>query len=99
HIHAPVPSPREFAPHREITEGAERVIMKAMAKERGKRYQTMADLRNDLPQAYGTVSYRRHIPVEGQPRGPDNRKKRLTEEIDDWLRNDQSSMTVEDARL
>ncbi|HVG86350.1 MAG TPA: serine/threonine-protein kinase [Vicinamibacterales bacterium] len=99
HINAPVPSPREFAPHREITEGAERVIMRAMAKDPSKRYQTMADLRNDLPNAYGTVSYRRHLPVNGESRGPDARKKRLTEEIDEWLRSDQSSMSVEEARM
>ncbi|MCL4223394.1 MAG: serine/threonine protein kinase [Myxococcales bacterium] len=99
HINAPVPSPREFAPHREITEGAERVVMKAMAKDPARRYQTMAEFRGDLPQAYGTVSYRRHKPVDGEARGPDARKKRLTEEIDDWLRSDQSSMSVEEARM
>ncbi|KAB2903252.1 MAG: serine/threonine protein kinase [Kofleriaceae bacterium] len=99
HINAPVPSPREFAPHREITEGAERVIMRAMSKDPGRRYQTMAEFRGDLPNAYGTVSYRRHKAVDGEPKGPDSRKKRLTEEIDDWLRNDQSSMSVEEARM
>jgi serine/threonine protein kinase len=98
HIHAPVPSPREFAPHREITEGAERVIMRAMAKDPARRYQTMAELRADLANAYGTVSYRRNLPGEG-PRGADARKKRLTEEIDDWLKNDKSSMSVEEARV
>ena len=99
HIHAIVPSPREFAPHREITEGAERVILKSMAKDPARRYQTMAELRTDLQNAYGTVSYRRNLPSDGGPRGPDARKKRLTEEIDDWLKSDQSSMSVEDARV
>jgi serine/threonine-protein kinase len=99
HINAPVPSPREFAPHREITEGAERVVMRAMSKDPARRYQTMAEFRGDLPNAYGTVSYRRHKPIDGEPKGPDSRKKRLTEEIDDWLRNDQSSMSVEEARM
>ncbi len=99
HINAPVPSPREFAPHREITEGAERVILRAMSKDPARRYQTMAEFRGDLPNAYGTVSYRRHKSVDGEAKGPDARKKRLTEEIDDWLRNDQSSMSVEEARM
>ena len=58
-----------------------------------------SELRSDLPQAYGTVSYRRHKSVDGEPRGPDARKKRLTEEIDDWLRSDASSMSVEEARM
>jgi hypothetical protein len=38
------------------------------------------------------------LPGEG-PRGPDARKKRLTEEIDDWLKSDKSSMSVEEARV
>ncbi len=38
HIHTPPPSPREFAPHREITEMAEGVILKAMQKDPKKRF-------------------------------------------------------------
>jgi len=99
HIHAPVPSPREFAPHREITEGAERVVMRAMAKDPADRYQTMAEFRADLPNAYGSVAYRRHHQAAGAPRGAEARRKRLTEEIDEWLRSDESSMSVEEARM
>jgi serine/threonine-protein kinase len=98
-IHAPVPSPRALAPQREITEGAERVIMRAMAKDPARRYQTMAEMRTDLSQGYGTVSFRRHVPVDGAPRGAEARKKRLTEEIDDWLHSDHSAMSVEEARM
>jgi serine/threonine-protein kinase len=98
-INAPVPSPRAVAPTREITEGAERVIMRAMAKDPTRRYQTMAEMRTDLSQAYGSVSFRRHVPVDGTPRGAEARKKRLTEEIDDWLHSDHSAMSVEEARM
>jgi eukaryotic-like serine/threonine-protein kinase len=98
-IHAPVPSPRAFAPQREITEGAERVIMRAMAKDPARRYQTMAEFRTDLAQAYGSVSFRRHVQVDGGVRGAESRKKRLTEEIDEWLQSDHSSMSVEEARM
>ncbi len=98
-INAPIPSPRAVAPQREITEGAERVIMRAMAKDPARRYQTMAEMRTDLSQGYGTVSFRRHVPIEGGVRGAEARKKRLTEEIDDWLTSDQSSMSVEEARM
>ena len=98
-INAPIPSPRAVAPQREITEGAERVIMRAMAKDHARRYQTMAEMRTDLSQGYGTVSFRRHVPIEGGVRGAEARKKRLTEEIDDWLTSDHSSMSVEEARM
>ena len=98
-INAPIPSPRAVAPQREITEGAERVIMRAMAKDPARRYQTMAEMRTDLSQGYGTVSFRRHVPIEGGVRGAEARKKRLTEEIDDWLTSDHSSMSVEEARM
>ena len=98
-IAAPVPSPRAFAPQREITEGAERVIMRAMAKDPAHRYQTMAEMRTDLAQGYGTVSFRRHVQVDGGVRDASARKKRLTEEIDEWLTSDHSSMSVEEARM
>jgi eukaryotic-like serine/threonine-protein kinase len=100
HIHKAPPSPREFAPHREITEGAERVVLRAMQKDPGRRYQNMAELRVDLEHAYGTVSYRRHAAGTGlEPRGKEARSRRLTEEIDDWFRTDDSAMSIEQARM
>ena len=92
------PSPREFAPHREITEAAEVVILKAMNKDPRRRYQTMADLRRDLQGAYGTVAYRRNA-VGLPPRGKESRVKRLTEEIAEWMASDESSMSIEQARM
>jgi serine/threonine-protein kinase len=100
HIHQPPPSPREFAPHREITEGAERVVLRAMQKDPSKRYQNMAELREDIAHAYGTVTYRRLATAPGEkPRGVEARTKRLTEEIDDWFKTDSSQMSVEQARM
>jgi len=100
HIHSPPPSPREFAPHREITEGAERVVLRAMLKDPSKRYQNMAELREDIAHAYGTVTYRRLAPAPGEKvRGPEARTKRLTEEIDDWFKTDNSAMSIEQARM
>ena len=97
-IHRAPPSPREFAPHREITEAAERVILTAMQKDPSRRYQNMGELRTDLQGAYGSVAYRRH--AVGLPsRGADQRKKRLTEEIEDWVRSDNSGMSIEQARM
>jgi len=97
-IHRPPPSPREFAPHREITEAAERVILKAMQKDPERRFQTMGELRTDLQGAYGTIAYRRHA-VGLPPRSKDARTKRLTEEIADWVRSDNSGMSIEQARM
>jgi serine/threonine protein kinase len=102
HIHSAPPSPREFAPHREITEQAEGVIMKAMQKDPSRRYQDMAEFRRDLEVSYGSITYRRHGGRTGeQPRGAEQRapKKRLTEELDEWITNDQSGMSVEQARM
>ncbi len=97
-IHKPPPSPREFAPHREITEAAERVILKAMQKDPARRYQTMGDLRRDLQGAYGSVAFRRNA-VGLPPRGKESRQKRLTEELADWMASDSSGMSIEQARM
>nr|HEX4316834.1 serine/threonine-protein kinase [Kofleriaceae bacterium] len=102
HIHQPPPSPREFAPHREITEMAERVILRAMSKDPNRRYQDMVAFRRDLQEAYGSISYRRHGGgTPGlEPRGEEARsKKRLTDELDEWISNDQTALTVEQARM
>jgi serine/threonine protein kinase len=99
HINTPPPSPREFAPHREITESAERVILRAMQKDPNKRYQTMADFRRDVEASYGTIAFRRHGANGTTPRGPEARKKRLTDELDEWIAGDNSGMSVEQARV
>jgi serine/threonine-protein kinase len=100
HINTPPPSPREFAPHREITEAAEKVILRAMMKDPNKRYQTMADFRRDVEASYGTIAFRRHGGAPGaSPRGPEARKKRLTDELDEWIAQDNSGLTVEQARM
>jgi serine/threonine-protein kinase len=102
HIHQKPPSPREFAPHREITEMAEGVILRAMMKEPGKRYQNMTEFRRDLSNAYGSISYRRQPAAPGlSPRGEEARapKKRLTEELDEWITTDSSGLSVEQARM
>lgn len=101
HIHNAPPSPREYAPHREITEMAEQTILKAMQKNPAHRYQSMGEFRKDLEGAYGSIMYRRHgAPVAGiQPLGQDSRKKRLTEEIDEWIASDASSISIEDAKM
>jgi serine/threonine-protein kinase len=102
HIHTNPPSPREFAPHREITEMAENLILKAMVKDPNKRYQNMGEMRTDLAQAYGSISYRRHGAKDPgiTPRGEEARsKKRLTEELDEWITGDASGLSVEQARM
>jgi serine/threonine-protein kinase len=102
HIHTNPPSPREFAPHREITEMAEAVILRAMQKNPDRRYQNMSEFRRDLAQAYGSITYRRSAQAPGlAPRGEEARapKKRLTEELDEWITTDSSGLSVEQARM
>jgi eukaryotic-like serine/threonine-protein kinase len=53
--------PRQKAPEIEITPEAERLIMKALAKDPLQRHQTMEELFNDLQQCYGSVRYRRQL--------------------------------------
>jgi hypothetical protein len=69
-----------------------------MQKDPDRRYQNMAELRTDLQGAYGTVAYRRHA-VGLPPRGKEARQRRLTEELEDWMRSDSSGMSIEQARL
>ncbi len=98
-ISKPPPSPREFAPHREITAAAERLMLKAMAKDPDHRQQTMDELRLELQDCYGSIAYQRNarsIPGAAS-RGPEARARRLTDELDDWLRSDGS--TLEDERI
>jgi serine/threonine-protein kinase len=108
HIHSQPPSPREFAPQREITEQAEAVILRAMQKDPERRYPDMKAFRRDLEGAYGSITYRRKgAPGRGlEPRGQEARtaearssKKRLTEEIDDWITNDPTGLSPEQARV
>ncbi|MEO7092068.1 MAG: hypothetical protein ABI175_02380, partial [Polyangiales bacterium] len=72
-------------------------------KDPNKRYQNMGEMRKDLAQAYGSISYRRQgAPPAGiAPRGEEARspKKRLTEELDEWITSDSSGLSVEQARM
>jgi hypothetical protein len=59
----------------------------------------MDEFRDELQRCYGSVAYKRHTSLPGlQANGAEARRKRLTEELDDWLQSDQSRLTVEQAR-
>jgi serine/threonine-protein kinase len=98
-INRPPPSPREVAPHLEITDGAEQLVLRAMSKVPDHRHQSMDEFRDELQTCYGTIAYRRHAQRPGvTPRGVESRRRRLTEELDDWLNSDQTGMSLEEAR-
>jgi hypothetical protein len=63
----------------------------------------MGEFRRDLASAYGSISYRRQgaVPAGIAPRGEEARsaKKRLTEELDEWITSDASALSVEQARM
>jgi hypothetical protein len=63
----------------------------------------MSEFRRDLANAYGSISYRRHgAPTPSlPPRGEEARapKKRLTEELDEWITTDSSGLSPEQARM
>ena len=94
------PSPRSLAPQYEITQEVEDLILRSMQKDPNDRYQSMDDLRADLQNCYGSVGYRRHAPsLEDEASfGPHLRKKRLTEDLNEWLATDSRRLTLEEAR-
>ena len=59
-ISAPPPSPRKVAPQLEITEAAEKLILRAMQKKPDERHQNLDDFRAELQGCYGSIAFRRH---------------------------------------
>jgi len=66
-VSQPVIPPRERAPDIEITPEAERLIMKALAKDPRQRHQSMEELYDELQQCYGSVRYRRSAEARPAP--------------------------------
>jgi serine/threonine protein kinase len=75
-VSQPVIPPRQKAPGIEITNEAERLIMKALSKDPLQRHQTMEELFNDLQRCYGSVRYRRQIELRPPEPIPLQRVKR-----------------------
>jgi hypothetical protein len=69
-IHAPPVPPRRARPDAEITDAAEKLILKALSKRPEDRQQNMDDLRAELQTCYGSVSYRRNAPQVVTPTTP-----------------------------
>lgn len=92
---APIPS--EYAPAREISTAADRLILRALSKNPDRRQQSMIEFRNELQHCYGSIAYRRTGLETLPPLGPENRTRSLTEELDEWLHNGQPSLSHEDA--
>ena len=95
HINTAPPLPSKVAPHCEITPLAEALIMRAMAKDPDKRYQSFDEFRVDLQNCYGSVGYRRSRAVQGTPLP--RQQPGLTDEIKTWVKNDPSSLSIEEA--
>ena len=101
-ISEPPPLPSQVAPHREITEGAEQLVLRAMQKRPEDRFQNMDEFRETLQQCFGSVTYRRnaHPDIGGRTKkGKEGRTRRLTEELDEWLRSDQPQLSISEARM
>ena len=94
------PSPRLAQPQNEISAAAEQLLNRALAKNPAHRHQSMEEFRAELQTCYGSVAYQRN--AESVPGaitvGPEARKTRLTEELDDWFQSDTSSLTLAEAR-
>ncbi|GAB4511777.1 MAG: hypothetical protein Tsb0020_29660 [Haliangiales bacterium] len=100
HIANPPPKPRVIAPHHEITAACEHLVMRALAKEVNERHQSMDEFRDELQHCYGSVAYRRNATsIPGALSvGPEARGRRLTEELNEWLKSDNTGMSLEEAR-
>jgi serine/threonine protein kinase len=61
HVSEPVQAPRMRNPDVEITDEAERVILKALHKRPSQRFQSMSELGRDLQQCFGRVRFRRPV--------------------------------------
>ena len=101
HINQVPPKPRDVSPHLEITEAAEQLVMRAIEKDPNKRHQNMDEFRDELQSCYGNVAFRRYAaaipgsPIQSKPKP---RKKGLTEELDEWLQNENTGLSQEEAR-
>jgi hypothetical protein len=58
-----VVSPRVRRPDAEITEAAENLVLKALAKDPMQRYQTMDEVYGELQKCFGSVRFRRAVQV------------------------------------
>jgi eukaryotic-like serine/threonine-protein kinase len=101
HITEPPLPPRLRNPKSEITDAAETLIMKALSKNPDGRQQSMDELRGELQHCYGSVAYRRdayRIPGARES-GVLPRLRRLTEELDEWLRQNSGQLAEAEKRL
>ncbi len=102
HISEPAPSARLTAPALEITEAADALIARCMAKDPDERFQSMDELRDAINESYGRVSYkRRPSSFDGAPKpvGKEARNRRLTEELDEWLTTDSSKLSDDEVQM
>jgi serine/threonine protein kinase len=65
-VSEPVVPPRKKAPTIEITDEAERLIMRALSKDPRRRHQSMEELVRELQRCYGSVRYRRSLEAPPQ---------------------------------
>ncbi len=99
-INEPPPVPSRVAPDREITPSTDALILRCMAKNPDRRYQSADALREELQRCYGSVAYKRNansIPGAASV-GREARAKRLTEELDEWLQGGSGGMSIQQAR-
>ena len=88
--------PSQRAPQSEITPAAERLILRALAKEPGDRPANMDEVRSELPGCYGAIAYRRDAqrPPDAFGQNLVARKRRLTLELDEWLAREKAGLAA-----
>ncbi len=91
-VEKPPMKPSEYAPEQEITPSTDALILKALQKNPDQRQSSMKAFREELQECYGSIVFARHSQSGGgiTQRTPENRNRPISEELDDWLRSDQS---------
>ena len=103
-IKTPPPSPRHVAPHLEITEATEKMLLRALAKDPAERHQSMDEFRTELQGCYGSVTYKRNAaaftasPTDREPE-PSERDHSETDHDDVMQLVDVAEKSISGAQL
>jgi len=81
HCSQPLVPPRTKNPHAEVTDAADALIARALAKDPADRPRTMHEFLDELQRCYGDDNFLRNVEKQSQPGGMYARRRSLTEDL------------------